>query len=105
MFHGIQMQESGRASPEPGSLIFCKAGAGAAWAISRAAARVLGSRRSISKESRARLDELGQFLCSRGNQLNPAATADLVLAALFAALRNGTIEFPRVAGPAGWSGP
>ena len=43
------------------------------------------------------------WLRSRGNQLNPGTTADLVTAALFAALRNGTIQLPRLAGPASWS--
>ena len=42
-------------------------------------------------------------LRSRGNQLNPGTTADLVTAALFAALRDGTIPLPRPAGSASWS--
>jgi triphosphoribosyl-dephospho-CoA synthetase len=40
---------------------------------------------------------------SWGNQLNPGTTADLVTAALFAALRDGTIQLPRPAGSASWS--
>jgi triphosphoribosyl-dephospho-CoA synthase len=40
-----------------------------------------------------------------GPPLNPGTTADLVTAALFAALRDGTIQLPRPPGPASWSGP
>src|SRR5208337_4756192 len=53
--------------------------------------------------SHHRLQELDAWLRSRGNQLNPGTTADLVTAALFAALRDGTIPLPRPAGPASWS--
>jgi triphosphoribosyl-dephospho-CoA synthase len=52
----------------------------------------------------ARLDEFDAWLRADGHARNPGATADLVTAALFAALRDGTIRLPRPAGPRGWSG-
>ena len=48
--------------------------------------------------------ELDAHLRSQGNRFNPGTTADLVTAALYAALRDGTIPLPRPAAEAGWSG-
>ena len=41
----------------------------------------------------------------RGNLLKPGTAPNLVVAALFAVPRDGTIEFSLIAGPEGWSGP
>ena len=48
--------------------------------------------------------DLDLWLRSEGHSRNPGATADLVTAALFAALRDGTIPLPMAAGPSGWPG-
>jgi len=87
----------------PDSLILRKAGREVALSVSRKAAEVLQAGWPGSAESHDRLQELDAWLRSRGNQLNPGTTADLVTAALFAALRDGTIQLPRPAGPASWS--
>lgn len=50
------------------------------------------------------LHALDAWLRGDGHARNPGATADLVAAVLFLALRDGTISLPRPAGPAGWSG-
>jgi formylmethanofuran:tetrahydromethanopterin formyltransferase len=74
-----------------------------ALSVARRAAVVLHAGWPGTAENHHRLQELDVWLRSRGNQLNPGTTADLVTAALFAALRDGTIQLPRPAGPASWS--
>ena len=74
-----------------------------ALSVARQAAEVLHAGWPGTAESHHRLRELDVWLRSRGNQLNPGTTADLVTAALFAALRDGTIPLPRPAGSASWS--
>ncbi|MDB5352847.1 MAG: mdcB [Planctomycetota bacterium] len=49
------------------------------------------------------VDTLDAFLRSDRHALNPGATADLICAALFAALADGTMALPRPSGPEGWS--
>ena len=71
--------------------------------VSGKAAEVLQAGWPGTSASHNQLQEFDHWLRSRGNQLNPGTTADLVTAALFAALRNGTIQLPRPAGPASWS--
>src|SRR5208337_4606213 len=93
----------GTLARHPDSLILRKAGREVALSVSRKAAEVLQAGWPGSAASHDRLQELDAWLRSRGNQLNPGTTADLVTAALFAALRDGTIQLPRPAGPASWS--
>ncbi len=93
----------GTLARHPDSLILRKAGREVALSVSRKAAEVLQAGWPGTALSHYRLQELDAWLRSRGNQLNPGTTADLVTAALFAALRDGTIPLPRPAGAAGWS--
>ncbi len=93
----------GTLARHPDSLIVRKAGPEVALSASRQAAEVLHAGWPGTALSHHRLQELDAWLRSRGNQLNPGTTADLVTAALFAALRDGTIQLPRPAGPAAWS--
>ena len=62
-----------------------------------------GRRLARSRPGPRCCDEFDAWLRAEGHARNPGATADLVAAALFAALRDGTIELPRPAGPTGWS--
>ncbi len=87
----------------PDSLIVRKAGLETARIVSSKAAAVLQGGWHESAAGQRQLQELDGWLRSRGNLLNPGTTADLVTAALFAALRNGTIQMPRPAGSASWS--
>ncbi len=93
----------GTLARHPDSLIVRKAGPEAARSASRQAAEVLQAGWPGTALSQHRLHELDAWLRSRANQLNPGTTADLVTAALFAALRDGTIQLPRPAGAAGWA--
>ena len=45
--------------------------------------------------------EFDDWLRDPGRPLNPGTTADLVTAALYAALRDGTISLPLTSHPAG----
>jgi triphosphoribosyl-dephospho-CoA synthase len=85
------------------SLIVRKRGTETAREVTRRAAAVLAAGWPDRLEGRARCDEFDSWLRDEANRLNPGTTADLVTAALFAALRDGTIPLPRTAGPAGWS--
>jgi triphosphoribosyl-dephospho-CoA synthase len=93
----------GTLARHPDSLIVRKAGRDVALSASSKAAEVLQAGWPGTSESHHRLQELDAWLRSRGNQLNPGTTADLVTAALFVALWDGTIPLPRPAGAAGWS--
>ena len=73
----------------------------AAQAVGRAANILAADRPEDARES---LDSLDAWLRADGHARNPGTTADLVSAALFVALRDGTIELPRPSGPAAWSG-
>jgi triphosphoribosyl-dephospho-CoA synthase len=87
----------------PDSLIVRKWGRAIAEDVSRKATEILEAdwpRRHGSAERLARFDG---FLRGSGRRINPGTTAYLVSAALNAALRDGTIELPRVSGAAGWS--
>lgn len=86
------------------TLIERKKGKDEALEVFRHAHRVLATGWPDSAEGLARYGELDAWLRAEGNARNPGATADLVAAALFAALRDGTIELPRPSGPAGWAG-
>ena len=82
-----------------------KAGPDVAEAVTRKAAA--GSGRGLARrveESRTLCQQFETWLRSRSSLLNPGTTADLITAALFAALRDGTIQLPRHPGSASWSG-
>jgi triphosphoribosyl-dephospho-CoA synthase len=89
----------------PDTLIARKRGAEEAREVSRRAADVLASGWPERPEGRAYCGEFDAWLREDGHARNPGATADLIAAALFAALRDGTISLPRPAGPSGWSLP
>jgi triphosphoribosyl-dephospho-CoA synthase len=89
----------------PDTLIARKRGPDVAHAASRRAADVLAAGWPDRDEGRALCDEFDDWLRGDGHARNPGATADLITAALFAALRDGTIPLPRPAGPHGWSLP
>jgi triphosphoribosyl-dephospho-CoA synthase len=93
----------GTMARHPDSLILRKAGKEVALQVTGKAAEVIQAGWPGTAESRYRLQALDVWLRSRGNQLNPGSTADLVTAALFVALRDGTIQLPRPAGQASWS--
>jgi triphosphoribosyl-dephospho-CoA synthase len=82
----------------PDSLIVRKAGPEAARLVSLKAGEVLAAGWPDDAEGRRRLDEYDLWLRSPDVALNPGTTADLVTAALFAALRDGTIQLPRLPG-------
>jgi triphosphoribosyl-dephospho-CoA synthase len=92
-------------SRHPDSLIVRKRGIETASEVTRRAAEVLTAGWPDRREGQARCDAFDSWLRDEANRLNPGTTADLVTAALFAALRDGTISLPRSAGPAGWSEP
>jgi triphosphoribosyl-dephospho-CoA synthase len=73
----------------PDTLIARKRGPAVAQEAARRAAEVLDA--GMTAEG---LDDLDAWLRADGHARNPGATADLVAAALFAALRDGTIPLP-----------
>jgi triphosphoribosyl-dephospho-CoA synthase len=87
------------------SLITRKAGRDVAEVVRRRATEVVDSGWPGDEEGRRLCQEFDTWLRCRDSPLNPGTTADLVTAALFAALRDGTINLPRPAGPSSWSGP
>jgi triphosphoribosyl-dephospho-CoA synthase len=91
-------------SRHPDSLIARKLGWERAVEASRRAGEVLAAGWPDESAGRGLLRDFDAALRSDGRRLNPGATADLMAAVLFAALRDGTIELPRPAGPSGWSG-
>jgi triphosphoribosyl-dephospho-CoA synthase len=86
------------------SLIERKRGREVATDAFRRAHRVLSSGWPDTDDGVRLCAEFDAWLRADGNARNPGASADLVAAALYAALRDGTIELPRPGGPAGWSG-
>ena len=78
----------------PDTLIARKRGVEVAQEVSRRAAEALDSGDFAS---------LDGFLRQDGHARNPGATADLMAAALFAALAEGTIALPRPSGALGWN--
>jgi triphosphoribosyl-dephospho-CoA synthase len=89
----------------PDTLIARKLGRDEACEASRRASDVLAAGWPVRPEGRSLCDAFDAWLREDGHGRNPGATADLITAALFAALRDGTIALPRPAGPAGWSSP
>jgi triphosphoribosyl-dephospho-CoA synthase len=88
----------------PDSLIVRKFGIDRAGEVTEKAAAILVSGWPVGHESKRLIEAFDAWLRAEGNRLNPGTTADLVTAALFAALRDGTISLPRPAGPINWSG-
>ena len=91
----------------PDTLIARKRGPAAASWVSREARRLLDLGWPLGGGSADALDAFDRSLRSADHALNPGASADLVSAALFAALRDGTIAFPLAQGfrpPTGVSG-
>lgn len=79
----------------PDTLIARKRG----WAIAEESARradaVLAAGWPVAPGSVAAIRELDAWLRAEGHARNPGATADLVAATLYVALREGTIQWPR----------
>lgn len=86
----------------PDTLIERKLGPVAAREASGRASAVLEA--GWPGSARDRLAEFDAWLRADGHRRNPGATADLVAAALFLALLDGTIPLPGPGGPAAWSG-
>jgi triphosphoribosyl-dephospho-CoA synthase len=80
----------------PDTLIARKLGPGVAAEASRRAADALAT---------DTIPEYDAWLRALGHDRNPGATADLLAAALFVALRQGTIGLPLSSGSGGWSAP
>lgn len=78
----------------PDSLIARKAGIDRARAVSARAAAILDAGWPDRSEAVRMCDEFDGWLRHPDRRLNPGTTADLVTAALYAALRDGTIPIP-----------
>ncbi len=80
----------------PDTLIARKCGAEAAVESSRQACAAIEAGELGSVRGRERIAQLDKWLRSDDNRLNPGTTADLIAAALFAAIREGAIVPPTV---------
>jgi len=87
----------------PDSLIARKRGALEAAQASQKAAEVLANGWPQSSAGLRLFQEFDRWLQAEGHARNPGTTADLVSAALFVALSDGTIPLPRTQGPSSWS--
>ena len=87
-------------SRAPDTLIARKCGRETAQNSAQKAQAVLDAGWPTTQMGRAKLEELDRWLRSDGHRRNPGTTADLVAASLFAALREGWLEFviPNTAG-------
>ncbi len=81
-------------SHHPDSLVARKYGLDRASQVSRRAAALLDAGWPDRAEARQLCTELDLWLRHPANRFNPGTTADLVTAALYAALREGTIKLP-----------
>jgi triphosphoribosyl-dephospho-CoA synthase len=79
---------------QPDSLVARKYGLAEAREVSRRAADVLRAGWPEHEAARHQCDVFDQWLRHPSNRLNPGTTADLVTAALYGALRDGTIPLP-----------
>jgi triphosphoribosyl-dephospho-CoA synthase len=86
----------------PDTLIARKRGAEEAVEASRRASEILAAGWPDRAGGVRLCDDLDDWLRAVGNARNPGTTADLVAAALFAGLRDGTIRLP--VDKAGWGG-
>ena len=80
----------------PDSLIARKHGLDQAREVSRRAAAVLEAGWPDRDHARQQCEALDTWLRHPSNRFNPGTTADLITAALYAAVRDGTIGFPFV---------
>jgi triphosphoribosyl-dephospho-CoA synthase len=80
----------------PDSLISRKFGPARAQEVSRRAGELIDTGWPECERASLRLQAFDSWLRQPDNRLNPGTTADLVAAALYAALREGTIQFPFV---------
>ncbi len=87
----------------PDSLIARKYGLAQAVEVSRRAAELLDSGWPDADQVRLDCNAFDAWLRHPGNRFNPGTTADLVTAALYAALRDGTITLPSVHGMTNFS--
>jgi triphosphoribosyl-dephospho-CoA synthase len=78
----------------PDSLIARKYGLASANEVSRRAAELSSAGWPSCEDAIPRLEAFDSWLRQPANRLNPGTTADLVTAALYAALREGTIKCP-----------
>ena len=78
----------------PDSLIARKYGIGRANEVSTRAAELVGGGWPDCEHAWDRLGAFDSWLRQPANRFNPGTTADLVTAALYAALRDGTIKCP-----------
>jgi triphosphoribosyl-dephospho-CoA synthase len=88
----------------PDTLIIRKRGEPEAREAAQRANDVIAAGWPDTDRSRSLCQSLDDWLRAEGHSRNPGTTADLVCAALFAALHDGTIRLPRPVGPAAWSG-
>jgi triphosphoribosyl-dephospho-CoA synthase len=86
----------------PDSLIARKRGLSVAQEATRRAAAVLSAGWPDHEEAISRCGEFDAWLRADGHARNPGATADLITATLYAALREGIIPLPRPVGSEGW---
>ncbi len=87
-------------SRHPDSLIARKAGLEFAGEVSRRAVVILSAGWPERPDAVRLCEEFDEWLRDPGRGLNPGTTADLVTAALYAALRDGTIPLPLIPHPA-----
>jgi triphosphoribosyl-dephospho-CoA synthase len=78
----------------PDSLIVRKAGIERALEVSIRAAGILDAGWPDCEEGRRQCEAFDDWLREPSRRLNPGTTADLIAAALYAALRDGTIRLP-----------
>lgn len=83
---------------EPDTLITRKRGLALAEEASKRAAEVLGTGWPETAPGDRALADFDAWLRADGHARNPGTTADLVAAALFAALRDATIKLPKAPG-------
>lgn len=79
---------------QPDTLILRKQGPQEAEEASRRAREVLAAGWPCTSESRNQFADFDAWLRAEGNRRNPGATADLVTACLFVALRTGMLTLP-----------
>jgi triphosphoribosyl-dephospho-CoA synthase len=89
----------------PDTLIARKRGWDEARVVSQKAAEVLAAGWPATAAGQATCAAFDAWLRVDGHARNPGATADLIAATLFVALRDGTIRLPWPAGPASWWSP
>lgn len=85
----------------PDSLIARKAGFNQAREVSKQAEAILAAGWPERPEGARLCEKFDDWLRDPGRRFNPGTTADLVTAALYAALRDGTIPLPIPSHPAG----